>query len=125
MSQIRVVLVDDHSRYRQLVREFLKRDPELEVVAEAENGMAGVQVVEETKPDVVLMDISMPVMNGIEASRLIVSRFPATKIIFLSMYSYESITGDPCTDKAFCHHVSKESSSREIIAAIKDSHQNR
>ena len=118
MNQIRIALVDDHALYRQLVREFLKKDPELEVVAEAENGLAGVRAVEEHKPDVVLMDISMPVMNGIDASKLIMSRFPATKIIFLSMYSPESITGVPNKTRAFLH-LSKESNFREILAAIK------
>jgi len=119
MNQIRIALVDDHALYRQLVREFLQRDSELVVVPEAENGQDGVQAVEEHKPDVVLLDISMPVMNGIDASKLIMSRFPATKVIFLSMYSPESITGVPNKTGAFLH-LSKESNSREIVAAIKD-----
>lgn len=119
MTQIRVVIVDDQALYRQLIRELLKRDPDLKVVAEAENGLDGIKVVEEHQPDVVLMDISMPGMNGIDATQRIMSRFPNIRVILLSMYSYESVTAIPCDAKA-CHYIGKDRSPKDIIAAIKD-----
>jgi DNA-binding NarL/FixJ family response regulator len=118
VNRIRVALIDDQALYRQLIRESLNRDPEVNVVAEAENGLAGTKVVEEHRPDVVLMDISMPVMDGIEATKIILSNFPNTKVILLSMYSYESVTTASWESKP-CHYIGKDRSFKDIIAAIK------
>ena len=67
------------------LRSMLKLDPRLTLVAEAENGSAAIAMVEEHRPDVVLMDITMPVMNGIDATRIITTKFPDTRVIVLSM----------------------------------------
>ncbi len=69
MASVRLLLVDDHAVLRAGLRMLLSADPELQIVGEAETGGEGVRMAEELRPDVVLMDISMPDMNGIEATR--------------------------------------------------------
>lgn len=84
---IRIILVDDHKLMRDGLHSLLDRQSGLEVIATAENGRTALQLVRKLKPDVVVMDISMPDMNGIEASRQILSEFPHIKIVALSMHS--------------------------------------
>ena len=76
---IQVAIVDDSAAVRMSLRSMLKLDPRLTVVAEAENGSAAIAMVEEHRPDVVLMDITMPVLDGIEATRIITSKFPGIR----------------------------------------------
>ena len=96
---------------------MLKLDPRLTVVAEAENGSEAIAMVEEHRPDVVLMDISMPVMNGIEATRIITSKFPSIRVIVYTIHSADSFAA-----KAFkagaCHFLTKGCSTEEILDAI-------
>jgi DNA-binding NarL/FixJ family response regulator len=81
---IRILLVDDHSVVRQGLRMFLNLDPELEVVGEAVNGAEGVRLAHELKPDIVLMDMLMPVMDGVEATAVIRRELPDTEVIALT-----------------------------------------
>jgi DNA-binding NarL/FixJ family response regulator len=81
---IRILIADDHSVVRQGLRMFLKLDPELEVVGEAENGAEAVARARELRPDVVLMDMLMPVMDGIAATTEIRSELPETEVIALT-----------------------------------------
>ncbi len=83
----KVLLADDHKIMRDGLHALLDAQPEIEVVAEAENGRKAVQLALEKKPDVIIMDISMPDLNGIEATQQIVSTLPDVKIIALSMHS--------------------------------------
>ena len=83
----RVLLADDHKIMRDGLHALLDAQPDIEVVAEAENGRKAVQLALEKKPDVIIMDISMPDLNGIEATRQIVSAMPDAKVIALSMHS--------------------------------------
>lgn len=85
--KIRVLLADDHKIMRDGLCSLLAKQNNIEVIAEAENGRKAVQLALEKKPDVVIMDISMPDMNGIEATRQIVAELPKTKVIALSMHS--------------------------------------
>lgn len=87
MRKICVVLADDHTVVRQGLRMLLTAQPDIMVVGEAENGWEAVRVTKRTQPDVVVMDISMPVLNGIEASRQILRELPDTRILVLSTYS--------------------------------------
>ena len=84
---IRIVLADDHKILRAGLRAMIVEQPDMEVVGEAENGRTAVNLARTLSPDVVVMDIGMPDLNGIEATRQIVAEVPGVKIIGLSMYS--------------------------------------
>jgi two-component system response regulator NreC len=84
---IKVILADDHQIVRHGLRSLLSKEPDIEVVGEADNGRAVVRLVQELSPQVVIMDISMPDLNGIEATRQILSDFSGVKVIALSMHS--------------------------------------
>jgi DNA-binding NarL/FixJ family response regulator len=83
--KIRILLVDDHSFIRRALKISLGDESTLEIVGEAENGQVAIALVETLKPDVVLMDIQMPLMDGVEATKQIGERFPDTKILILTV----------------------------------------
>src|SRR5450759_3649479 len=89
MKDTRVILADDHTVIRSGLRLLLERQPGLTVVGEAENGRQAVDLAEELKPDVAVLDIAMPHLNGIEATRQIVARNGAVSVVILSMHSDE------------------------------------
>jgi len=89
VSKVRVLLADDHELVRKGLRALIERQPDLEVAGEAADGREAVELCEQMKPDVVVMDIAMPRLNGIEATGQIVKRNPATGVIMLSMHSDE------------------------------------
>ncbi len=82
-----ILIVDDHKIVRDGLKSLISREQGLEVVGEAENGRIAVQMARKLKPRIVIMDITMPELNGMDASRQILSEFPGTKIITLSMHS--------------------------------------
>ena len=90
MSRIRIVIADDHGIVRKGLRLQLEQNPEFEVVAEATEGREAIRLVDELHPDVVLMDIAMPNLNGIQATSQMVKKTPQTAVIILSMYSDET-----------------------------------
>jgi two-component system, NarL family, response regulator NreC len=90
MEPIRILLADDHNVLRDGMRLLLERQSGFEVVGEAADGRATIALVEEQHPDVVVMDIAMPNLNGIEATRRITDRYPRTGVVILSMHHDES-----------------------------------
>ena len=89
---IRIVVVDDSPLYRRTIRKILEKQPNLQIVAEAGDGVYGIQAVKTHRPDVVLMDVTLPILNGIDATRKIKSKFPKVRVIVLSMHDAESIS---------------------------------
>lgn len=90
MPPIRILLADDHSILREGLRVLLDRQDEFAVVGDASNGREAVEMAEKHDPDVVIMDLAMPGLNGIEATRRIIARSPRTAVVILSMHSDES-----------------------------------
>jgi two-component system, NarL family, response regulator DegU len=116
---IRVVIADDHAFVRSSLRRVIKLEPRLSVVAEAENGSEAVALVEKNRPDLVVMDISMPVMNGIEATGIITSKFPDTKVIVLTAHTDERYLNSAYQAGA-SHCLAKTCGTQDILDAIMD-----
>jgi len=87
MGQLRILLADDHMVVRRGLRNVLEARSDWIVVAEASNGRDAVKRAEELKPDVAILDVAMPLLNGIEATREIVMRSPVTRVLVLTMHS--------------------------------------
>ena len=114
---IRVLIVDDHKVMRETLRSFLESLPGVEVVGEAENGRVAVQLARDKKPTVVVMDVIMPEMDGIEATRLITNEMPEVKVIVLSMQCDESYRETLRQAGASCF-LPKDSAFEELLRAI-------
>lgn len=91
---IGTLIVDDHGIIREGLRSLLSRQPDIEIVGEAIDGRKAVELVREIVPDVIMMDITMPNLNGVDATRHIVREFPETKVIALSMHSSSIFVAD-------------------------------
>ena len=90
MSSVRILLADDHTILRHGVRLMLERQPDFQVVGEAENGREAIELTLRENPDVVILDIAMPLLNGIEAAKRITEEQPKTAVVILSMHSDEA-----------------------------------
>ncbi|HWB97127.1 MAG TPA: response regulator transcription factor [Bryobacteraceae bacterium] len=118
MSKIRILLADDHTVMRKGLRLLLERQPNLSVVGEASDGRQAVELAEAEDPDVVVMDIAMPNLNGIEAARQIVGRNPRAAIVILSMHSDESYVIRALKAGARAYLL-KDSAEADLISAIR------
>ena len=114
---VTVLLVDDHEVVRQGVRFFLETRPEFTVVGEAESGMAAVKMAEEFIPDVVLMDLVMPEMNGVEATRLVKDISPRSQIVVLTSY-YDDEHIFPALQAGAISYILKDVKMEELADAI-------
>jgi len=120
----RIVLVDDHRVFREGLRALLSNAADMEVIGEAENGLTAIQLVSELQPDVVIMDIRMPELNGIEATREIKARVPAVKVIALSMHSDKRFVSGMFGAGA-SGYLPKACAFEEVVAAVRAVVQNR
>jgi len=117
MASIRVLIVDDHALFRESLRSLLERDSNIEVVGDAEDGIEAIAKTAQLRPNVVLMDVVMPKMNGMAATRRIRRESPSVKILALTMYETEQYVHEMLRAGA-SGYVSKRASGRELIAAI-------
>lgn len=118
MSRVKVLLVDDHTVVRQGIKALLAREPDIEVIGEADNGREALERLAELQPDVILMDISMPGLNGIEATRQMRQQYPNIKVVVLSMHTGEEYIFQVLRAGAV-GYVLKQSDSMEVLAAIR------
>jgi DNA-binding NarL/FixJ family response regulator len=119
--RIRILLVDDHAVIRQALRMLLESQPELEVVADVENGREAVSAVEKFNPDVVLMDVVMPGLNGLEATRQIRRAAPSTRVVMLSGFVDEDQLLEALRSGA-SGYIIKKSDVSELVLAIQTVH---
>ena len=117
MKKLRILLADDHTVVRAGLRSLLERQPDLEVVGEAEDGRKAVELAVSLAPDVVVMDIGMPTLNGIEAARQISNKRSATAIVILSMHSDEAYVMRAMKAGARAYLL-KDSAEADLIRAI-------
>jgi DNA-binding NarL/FixJ family response regulator len=115
---IRVILADDHSVVRQGLRALLEEHDDLQVVAEAAGGLEAIALAEKHRPDILVIDVMMPGLNGLEAARQVTQRWPGTRVIVLSMYSAEAYVLDALRAGA-AGYVLKKSTAEELVQAIR------
>ncbi len=116
-KKITVLICDDHALFREGVKTILSSQPDFEVVGEAEDGKEGIDLAVRLQPDVVLMDISMPVLKGFEATRRIKKARPEVKVLILSVYDDEDLVAR-CLDAGASGYVLKDSPPPQLIYAI-------
>ena len=117
MGQLRILLADDHTVVRQGLRKVLEDRPDWVVVAEAGNGRDAVKHAEELKPDIAILDVAMPLLNGIEATRQIVKRSPTTRVLVLTMHSDEAYVNQILKAGA-SGYLLKDSADVDLIEAV-------
>jgi two-component system response regulator NreC len=118
MNKTRILLADDHTVMRAGLRLLLERQPDMAVVGESEDGRQAVEMADSLTPDVVVMDIAMPHLNGIEATRQIVSQHPKVSVIILSMHVDESYVMRALKSGARAYLL-KDSAESDLIRAIR------
>jgi len=121
MPEIRVLLADDHTIVRKGLRALLDRETRIKVVDEAGDGRETIQKVKQHLPDVVVMDIGMPNLNGIEATRQIKKRFPNMKVLILTMHASEEYVS-AILDAGASGYVLKQAAPAELVSAIETIH---
>ncbi len=117
-ANVRVLIVDDHAIVRKGIRALLSEAGGFEVVGEADNGQAAVLLAQQTQPDVILMDLLMPGVDGIEATRQITSRQPATRILVLTSFAADNKVF-PAIKAGALGYLLKDSSPDELVRAIR------
>ena len=117
MSNIRLMLVDDHQVIRTGLKSFLQTQPDLEVVAEASNGQEAITLALETRPDIIIMDISMPEMDGLEATRQLKEKWPQVTVLALTVHE-DKFYFMKMLEAGASGYLTKQAASDELVQAI-------
>lgn len=118
MYKIRILLADDHTILREGIHSLLEHEPDMDVIGEAEDGHQAVKIAAQLKPDVVLMDISMPRLNGLEATSQIKKFIPDAKVLILTMYDNEEYIRKALAAGAM-GYLLKDAAASELLGAIR------
>src|SRR5512139_11945 len=118
MDKVRILIADDHTILRDGIRALLEDEPDMLVVAEAEDGRTAVRLACQLKPDVVLMDIAMPLLNGLEATRQIKHDCPQVKVLILTMHENEEYIRQALANGAM-GYILKDAAARDLLGAIR------
>jgi DNA-binding NarL/FixJ family response regulator len=121
MKKISVLLAEDHMIVREGFRKMLELEDDIEVIAEAQDGRQAVALAKKFHPDVVLMDIAMPLLNGLEATRQLLKERPLTKILMLSAHSDDAYVQN-ATDSGAMGFLVKQTSAHDVCRAIREVH---
>jgi len=121
MEKIRVLLADDHTLFREGIRLLLERQGDMQVVGEAADGREAVELAHRLQPNVVLMDIGMPVMNGMEATRLLHTQDPAARVLILTMHGTDDYFFR-VLEAGASGYLLKEAAPTDLLSAIRSVH---
>ncbi len=119
MHKIKVLLADDHTIVRQGFRALLQAEEDIAIVGEAESGRQAIQLAKELEPDVVVMDIAMPLLNGLEATRQIIKEVPSAKVLILSSYSDDEYV-QQLSEAGAVGYLLKQNAGADLIKAIRE-----
>src|ERR1017187_4654069 len=119
LKRITVLLAEDHMIVREGFRKLLELEKDLQVVGEAQTGRQAVALAKKLRPDVVLMDIAMPLLNGLEATRQVLKAVPATKVLILSAHSNDAYVKN-ATESGAVGFLLKQTSSHVVCEAIRE-----
>ena len=122
MKKITVLLAEDHMVVREGFRKMLELEADLDIVGEAQDGRQAVALAKTLRPDVVLMDIAMPLLNGLEAARQLLKLVPATTVLMLSAHSDDAYV-EKATDVGASGFLLKQTSAHDVCRAIREVHQ--
>ena len=119
MKRITVLIAEDHQIVREGLQALLAHESDIEVVGEAENGRAAVQLTRKLRPEVVVIDIAMPLLNGLEATRQILKEVPGSKVLILSSYSDDEYV-QQLTEAGAAGYLLKQTAAADLLKAIRE-----
>lgn len=114
---IRIVITDDHQLFREGIANLLSASPQIEIVAQAKNGQEAIEKAKRLKPDIMIMDLSLPIINGVDATRILHQELPETKVLVLSMHADKNFIKEALEAGAF-GYLFKDCTYDQLIEAI-------